>query len=273
MSKVAGWFMERELASALRARWFWAYSAAFVAAALALTVFAPGDVSVYGYRSFAKALVGLVHLALLSVPLMALFPAAAAVAEERENGVLEYLLAQPVDRGEVYSGKWMGLSVSVLSAITLGYAVAAGAAIWRGVPWTLITVPYLFVTVLASTFVSLGLWLSSANSTRARATTFGIVIWLIFAALGSLGLMLTFVRLGIPQGVLLIWSLVNPVEAFRLGVIAAVDPDLSLLGPVGAAVVNHVGTSGVQVLTGLSLSVWTFMGWWAGHLAFQRTSP
>jgi ABC-2 type transport system permease protein len=265
MSRAVGLLAGRELASALRGRWFWAYSLVFVVAGLGFVVFAPADAAVYGYRGFAKALVGVVHLALLFVPLMALFPAAAALAEERENGVLEYLLAQPVDGGEVYSGKWLGLAVSVLSSITLGFLVAAGAALWRGVPWLLVVTLYLFVALLALVFVSLGLWLSSVSATRARATTLGISVWLVFAALGTLGLMLAFVRLGVPEWLLVGWALVNPVEAFRLGVVVAVDGDASLLGPVGVALVERLGALGIGFLAAASLLGWVVAAWWAGR--------
>ncbi len=265
MSRAVGLLVERELASALRARWFWAYSLVFVLAGLGLVVLAPADAAVHGYRSFAKGLAGIVHLALLFVPLMALFPAAAAVAEERENGVLEYLLAQPVDGGEVYSGKWLGLAISVLSSITLGFAVAAGVALWQGVPWQLVLALYLFVALLALVFVSLGLWLSSVSGTRAKAMSLGIVAWLVFAALGTLGLMLAFVRLGVPQWVLVTWALVDPVEAFRLGVMVAVDADASLLGPVGVALVERLGALGIGFLAAVSLVSWSVAGWWAGR--------
>lgn len=265
MSRAVGLLAEREVASALRGRWFWAYSLIFVLAALGLLVLAPADAALYGYRGFAKALVGVVHLALLFVPLMALFPATAAVAEERENGVLEYLLAQPVDAGEVYSGKWLGLAVSVLSSITLGFAVAAGAALWRGAPWLLVLALYVFVALLALVFVSLGLWLSSMSPTRGKAMTLGIVVWLVFAAFGTLGLMLAFVRLGVPQWGLVLWALINPVEAFRLGVVVTVDGDASLLGPVGAALVERLGALGIGFLAAVSLVGWTVAGWWAGR--------
>ncbi len=266
MSRAVGLLAERELASGLRARWFWAYSSVFVLAGLALVLLAPADVAVYGYRGFAKALVGVVHLALLFVPVMALVPATAAVAEERENGGLEYLLAQPVEVGEVYSGKWLGLTISVLSSITLGFSVTAAAALWRGVPWLLVLVLYLFAALLALAFVSLGLWFSTVSATRARALTLGIVVWLGFATLGTLGLMLAFVRLGLPQWLLVTWTLVNPVEAFRLGVVVAADGDGSLLGPVGVALVERLGPLGIEFLAAVSLVGWVVAGWWAGRL-------
>jgi ABC-2 type transport system permease protein len=124
-------FVQRELAGSLRARWFLAYSAVFLAGGVLLATFGMGDAVIYGFRGFAKAFTGLVHLALLFVPLMALFPAAAAIAEDRESGALEYVLAQPVTFGEVYAGKLGGVSLAVLLSMTLGFGAAGAVFSWR----------------------------------------------------------------------------------------------------------------------------------------------
>jgi hypothetical protein len=62
------------------------------------------------------------------------------------------------------------------------------------------------------------------------------------------------------------WSLLNPIEAFRMGVVAALDADLSLLGPVGAKIVERFGAGGTMALAAASLAAWVvvpgFTGWW-----------
>jgi ABC-type transport system involved in multi-copper enzyme maturation permease subunit len=247
-------FVQRELGAALRARWFLVYSAVFLISGLLLASLGAGDVAIHGYRGFAKAFAGLVHLALLFVPLMALFPAAAAIADEREGGALEYLLAQPVTFGEVFLGKWGGVSAAVLLALTLGFGVAGGVAALRGVPPGLIVLLYGFVALLALAFVALGLCFSTFAASRARATTSGIVVWLLLVALGSLGIMAAFVRWGFDDLLLVIWSFVNPVEAFRMGIVSALDPDLSLLGPVGARVVERLGSGGTTALAAAAVA-------------------
>ena len=122
-------FAKRELAGSLHTRWFLVYSAVFLAGGLLLATFGIGSTVVYGYRGFAKSFAGLVHLALVFVPLMALFPAAATIAEERESGVLEYILAQPVTFVEVYLGKWAGISIAVVLSLTVGFGAAGAVAV------------------------------------------------------------------------------------------------------------------------------------------------
>lgn len=272
MSSRTALFVRRELAASLNARWFWAYALLFLAAGLLLATVGLGDTMIYGYRGFAKAFTGLVHLALLFVPLLALFPAAAAIAEDRESGTLEYVLAQPVTRGAVYAGKWAGVGLAVILALTVGFGASAALAVWRGVPPVLVATLYAFVVLLALVFVTLGLCCSTLSASRARAMTVGIVVWLGLAALGTLGLMLAFVRWGAPEALLVAWTFVNPVEAFRMGIVAALDPDLSLLGPVGAGVVARLGAVGTQVAAAGSLVAWIAGPWLLGRALFSRSA-
>ena len=99
--------------------------------------------------------------------------------------------------------------------------------------------------------------MSSVAVSRARALTFGVVLWFLLIALGTLGVMVASIRWGIPERVLLVWSFVNPIEAFRIGVMSVLDPDLSLLGPIGIRLVGRLGSTGTAALAALSLAVWS----------------
>lgn len=249
-------FVVRELREALRGRWFVAYSAIFLVGGVLLMALGARDTMLTGFRGYARALTGLVHFGILFVPLMALFPAAAAIAEERENGTLEYLLAQPVTRGEVFLGKWIGVSAAVAGAITAGYLPAGGIAVLRGVPVSFVLASYGYLLLLALSFVSIGLGLSAVAETRGRAITIGLVIWLGAIALGSLGAITAFVRWGAPPELLVAWTYVNPAEAFRLAMVALIDPDLGILGPVGSSIASKAGSATVLRGAALSLALW-----------------
>ncbi len=265
MSEKAALFVQRELTGALRARWFIAYSIVFVVAGLLLTTIGLTDSVVYGYRGFVKAFAGLVHLALLFVPLLALFPAVASIADERESGALEYILSQPVSAGDVYAGKWWGVSAAMLLSLTIGFGVAGATAVLRGVPPLLMVTLFAFVLLLGLVFVALGLCISTLAATKARAMTLAIVAWLVLVAFGTIGIMVAFVRWGLPEQVLVAWTFVNPVEAFRIGVVSVLDADLSVLGPVGASVIQRLGQGGTVAMALLSLTAWVvapgLIGW------------
>ena len=263
-------FLQRELAGAIRARWFLVYSGVFLLGGVVLTAFGGADPTLYGYRGYAKAFGGLVHLALLFVPLMALFPSASALAEDRESGALEYTIAQPVTFGEVYFGKWAGVTAALLLALLIGFGVTGAVAVVQGVPLVLLLELFAFVILLGLAFAGIGFAISAVADTRARATTAAVVLWLGLVALGTLGIMASFVRWGVPEAVLIAWSFLNPVEAFRLGVVTALDADLSLLGPVGAGIVERLGAGGCRLVAAAVLVAWAVGPAWWGWWRFRR---
>ncbi|MGD2155000.1 MAG: ABC transporter permease [Gemmatimonadales bacterium] len=256
----------RELGESLRSRWFVAYSGIFLVGALTLTFFGLSGSEVYGYRGFAKVMAGLVHLALLFVPLMALSPATAAIAGEREIGSLEYLVSQPISFGELFWGKRLGVSLAVWLSLFLGFGLAGAVAVYAGTPWGLIALLLALTLLLAEAFIAVGLLCSALARTRARATSAGLIVWIVAIGLGTLGVMGLVLRWGLPRFVLTLWAFANPVEAFRLGVIASLDIDGSLLGPVGRAWIQTLGAGGVVALCMVALVLWTLLpsllAWW-----------
>ncbi|MEE9132844.1 MAG: ABC transporter permease subunit [Gemmatimonadota bacterium] len=265
-ASVVWGLVRRELGESLRSRWFVLYSGIFLVGALALTMFGLSSSEIYGYRGFAKVMAGLVHLALLFVPLMALFPATAAIAGEREIGSLEYLVSQPISFSELFWGKWLGVSLAVWLSLLLGFGLAGAVAVFNGTPWQLIATLLALTLLLAEAFVAIGLLCSILARTRARATSAGLVVWIVTIGLGTLGIMGAMLRWGLPRFVLTFWAFANPVEAFRLGVIASLDSDGSLLGPVGSAWMSSLGAGGVITLCLVFLVLWTLvptaLAWW-----------
>jgi ABC-type transport system involved in multi-copper enzyme maturation permease subunit len=259
----------REFRESLRNYWFWVNSGVFLAGGVLLVLFGQADVTVLGYRGVARSLAGLMQLALFIVPLMALFPTAAVLAGEREVGTLDYLLAQPVDRAEVYAGKWLGVAAAVLASVLGGLAVVGGIAVGRGMPALLLAELSGLAVLLALTFVSLGLWISASTSTQGRATSLGLTAWLFLLALGSLGLMGAFVGWGIAPAVLETWAFLNPVEAFRMAMITILDPEMQMLGPVGADLADRLGSGGLVAASLASLLAWSGGAYWAGRRTFR----
>lgn len=262
--------VRRELRDAVRRYWFLVNAGAFAAAGLLLMAFGQSESVLVGSRGFARALAGLMQLAIVFVPLMALVPAVAAVAGEREAGTLDYLLAQPVTRGRVFIDKWLGVSTAVVLSVVTGLALTASAAAMKGVPPAPIAALLGCTTLLAAAFVSIGLWISAATASRTKATSLGLTVWLALVGLGSLGVMSAFVKWGLPPLVLQAWALVNPVEAYRLATVVALDPEAGVLGPVGQALLESLGAEGVIAAGTASLVAWTALAFGLGYRAFGR---
>lgn len=261
-----------ELSGSLRARWFPAYACIFLLAGAVLAFLGSGQVLVEGYRSSLRATAGLMHLVILFVPVMALIPAVGSLADDRESGILEYLLAQPLSPGQVFAGKWLGTAAAMALAVVVGLAPGGAAAIVRGVPVNVVLLLLGLTLLLALTFVSVGFGLSAITGVRARATAVGVAVWLVLVVLGSLGIMAASVRWGVPRGLLLGWSFANPVEAFRMAMLVTLDPDAGLLGPVGVSLLEGVGVTGIVGIAAASLLAWTLVPGLLGLRLF-RTQP
>ena len=66
----------------------------------------------------------LVIVALPLIPLVSLAMSSTSIAGERETGTIEYLLAQPATRTEIFLGKYVGLLAAVVGAMTIGYGLS-----------------------------------------------------------------------------------------------------------------------------------------------------
>lgn len=264
----AGVLVRRELRDAVRRYWFLVNTGVFAIAGLLLMLFGQPDAMLLGARGHARMLGGLMQLAMVFVPLMALIPAVVAIAAEREEGTLDYLLAQPVTRTEVYFGKWAGVCGAAALSVLAGFGLMGVVAAWRGVPAAPVGALLACTLLLVLVFVSLGLGLSSRTASPTRATSLGLTLWIALTGLGSLGVMSAFVQWGIPARALQAWSIVNPVEAYRMAGILIVDPATTALGPVGESLLDSVGRTGVIGLAAVSLVAWASIALGLGVRSF-----
>ena len=122
--KIVTTLLKKEINDSLNNRWFVLYAAAFTGLALLLSWLSlSGGTGYSGFAGFGRTAASLVNLVLLIVPLMALTIGAGSLAGEQERGTLAYLLSQPVNRAEVLLGKYLGLAVSLLGALALGFGL------------------------------------------------------------------------------------------------------------------------------------------------------
>ena len=249
--------VQKELRDAARSRWLLGFAATFAITALAIALAqAQGG---EGDQGFNRTTAGLVNLCLLLVPLLALVLGAGAVAGERERGTLASLLAQPISATELLVGKYVGLTIAVWGAIALGFGVA-GVLIALLRPVAGIGGYALFVLLsagLATTMLSLGVLMSVWSASRMQALAIAIVLWfalVLFYDLAAIGVALAIA----PSGQTLVLAvLANPVEAARILAVIGLDPDLRVLGPLGAYLVNEVGVRTTTALLVGALLLWT----------------
>ena len=246
---------QREISDALRNRWFVAYAGAFVVLSVALALLVINSAGYGGISGFGRTSAGLVNLVLFLAPLMGLTLGAQALAAEREQGTLGYLLAQPVSFLEVFLSKFIGLAIAITAAIVSGFALSTltinmlsgGSGMSTFFALTGLTV------LLALASLSLGYLISSISRRTSTALGIAIVAWLALVLIGDLGLMGTAVIMELSPSQLLGLTLVNPLEVYRIASINLLQDSLELLGPSGLVAHTWFGGAIGVVLTAIML--------------------
>jgi len=233
-----------EYRRALETRWLFVFTVVFAVFVLGLSYFGLAQSREAGFQGFARVTLSLMNLLLMIVPLVGLLLGVQAVAG---GEALALLLAQPVGRGEVLFGKFLGLGLAFsaaqavgLGAGGLGIALTAGADGLGG---------FLALTVLS---LALG-WLSIAAAfaiavcwpDRLRATSIALVLWLLLVIAYDLAVLgATTILNGLPlEAVLVPTLLVNPIDLARVLVTLAVGSG-ALFGPTSAVLAHRFGSGG-----------------------------
>ncbi len=251
---------QKELSDARRNRWFVLYTVAFAGLTLALAWLALSGIGSGGLAGFGRTAASLINLVLLIIPLMGLTLGALSLAGERERGTLLYLMTQPVGRGEVLLGKFLGLALAMLTTLVLGFGLSGLLLAWQGGTTQamdfLALVVMAFVLGLAS--LSLGFVISAATKKSATAVGVALFLWLALVFFGDLGLMGTAIVLRLEIGQLFTFALLNPLQLFKMAAILVIRGNLEVLGPAGIYAVRSYGSTLLPILISL-LIIWTLI--------------
>jgi Cu-processing system permease protein len=262
---------QKEFRDALRNRWFALYAAGFACLSLALAGLAASGAGSYGLAGFGRTGAGLINLVLLVVPLMGLTLGALSLAGERENGTLLYMLTQPVGQLELLLGKFVGLALALLGALTLGFGLSGLLIAWQGglvqAGDYLTLILLAFLLALAS--LAVGFFISATVSRTATAVGVALFCWLILVFFGDLGIMGTAVVMRLDVGQLFTLTLLNPLQLFKIAAIMAIRSNLEVLGPAGIYALRTYGTNLMPLLVTL-LAAWTILPLTGTYLMFQK---
>jgi Cu-processing system permease protein len=262
---------QKEMRDAWRNRWFMLYAGAFAVLSLALAWLSLAGMGNYGLAGFGRTAASLINLVLLIVPLMGLTLGALSLAQEREQGTLLYMLAQPVSKLELLLGKFLGLALSLLTALGLGF----------GLTGTLIALsggggdPVTYLVLLGLTFLlalvslSLGFFISVVVKSGATAVGLALFLWLILVFFGDLGVMGTAVTMQLSVEQLLAITLINPLQIFKIAAILDLRTSLEVLGPAGIYAARTWGEQLMPLLVGLLLA-WSLLPLLVTTKLFQR---
>jgi Cu-processing system permease protein len=262
---------QRELREALRNKWLWFYALGFGALAFGLAQAGMSAAGYAGLGGFGRTAASLINALLLFVPLIGLTVGAGVIAGERERGTLLYLLAQPLNRAEVFVGKALGAALAVIAGVALGFGIAGiGLATEGGDPGVFLAL-FGWAVLLALVSLGIGFVISSLTTKASTATGAALVVWLALVFIGDLGVIgSTLAFRPPPQGVLAL-VLANPLQVFKLGAIYSLRSTLDTLGAAGQFAMLQFGAWLSLVLASL-LVAWLATSFGLAFLCFAKRS-
>jgi ABC-2 type transport system permease protein len=167
------------------------------------------------------------------------------VVGDRENGVLEYYLSLPISLHNYYWGKFLGRFFVIYVPVFLAFL---GAAIWGriinlDVPWDLFILYSGLLAVMVFFFLGLSMFLSTITKSQEMAISTAFVIWLFLVAFMDILLIGMMLKVRMQPDIVIISSLLNPLQVFRTGSLILFDPKLTVMGPVSYYILDTVSRS------------------------------
>ena len=265
--------MRLEWAEVVRSRWLLVCIGVYAGLAALFVLVGLRESSVLGFTGLGRMLFSLSHALLLLLPLIALAATGQVVNRARDDGSLELLLSHPLRRSRylaaVTATRFLALSAPLVLMLLLIGAVGR-VVTGEPVPWSFVLRACGLCTALLWAFSALGIAISVAVRSPARAMTVVVLAWGAGVALldfGLIGVMLTW---HLDPAAVFSLAVLNPVECARVALLAAAQPDLATLGPVGFFLTHRLGPDRLLAL-GLLWPVLFGALAWAGALrSFRR---
>lgn len=229
-----------ELADALRSRWLVFTGAVYALLFGGFVWLGLRESRVLGFTGLSRVVLNVSNAVVLAIPLVALVATSQTIVRARQSGHFELMLSQPVRRADWFASLVASrflvivgpLVVLLLGTLALSPDRELASMVMRS----------LAVTVsLAWAFLGIGIALSAYARTPERATVLALVAWIAAAALHDFALVGALLRWKLAPSAVFAIAAANPVEAARIAILGGVDPELSVLGPVGFWIANTLG--------------------------------
>jgi Cu-processing system permease protein len=249
----------KELRDARKNKWLVGYTVVLAVLGLAIATFGSSSSEGLSIEMFGRTTATLINLCLFIAPLVAITLGAGSIAGELDTGTLEHLLSQPFERSEILYGKFIGIWLALTAATVVGFAPAAVAISMYGAIDKLLhfMIFPILAAVVATAMLSIGFVISVRSRSRASAQTMAILLWFAFVLAYDLLLLGSLAIVRLPASALGFLLLLNPIDAGRVLATLALDPELYVLGPAGAYLVDSFGSIGAAALLISALILWT----------------
>ncbi|MFI5311795.1 MAG: ABC transporter permease subunit [Gemmatimonadales bacterium] len=244
--KIVALVLEAGLRDLSRNRWIAAYAAGFFLIAEGLFWFG---------GTGPQVVLSLLNVVLIVVPLVALVFGTIHVYASRE--FVELLLAQPVPRGQLFTGLYLGLALPLAGAFAVGAGIPFALHLRSGAGVAALAALCLAGVGLSLAFAAIATWIALSTDDRLKGVGLALGAWLgttvvydglVLAAAAAFG--------DWPlEKPLLALMLANPVDIARVLVLTQLDVS-ALMGYTGALFEHTFGTIAGTAIAATALASW-----------------
>lgn len=274
MKHPVWWIAWQEFTLNRRNRWVVSFAALYAVLTILVSIFGMVTSGYAGFQDFVRTAVSVVNLSGFVVPLFALLLGVFSFLAQREY--LELMVTQPVSRGQIVLGKYLGLLLTVLGATILGLGIpgvviSLSVGMQGALEYGLVSLLALGLSVI---FTGLAVLIAISCDRQQIAMGVSVGIWIFFEVIYGLimlGTTLYFSRATLK--VLLIAGLVgNPIDLTRvLSLLAVGGPEF--FGPAGVTLVKLTGSPTLAGLFGVAaMLIWVVVPVLLAMRIFRRQS-
>jgi Cu-processing system permease protein len=245
---------------AARSRWLIAYAAFFMLVAEVLLRFSSDPM---------KVQLSLVSVVLFLVPLVSIVFGTVYLYNARE--FIELLLAQPVNRRQMYGGLYLGLTLPLVLAFVCGLGTpflfhGSDTSAYGTLAWLLTA-----GVVLTCVFTAIASLIAIRCEDRLRGLGAAIGVWMLLTVIYDgfvLFVLAAFSSYPLERATLGL-MMANPIDIARVSLLLRFD-GAAMMGYTGAVFLDFFGKGYGMALTAAALSLWMLLPLTFGMRAFER---
>jgi Cu-processing system permease protein len=245
----------------MRSRWSYVYFAFYLALGFVL-LFLNNDVN--------KAVITLMNIIIVLTPLIGTIFGVMYYYNSKE--FTELLLAQPIKRSTIFTGQYLGISISLTLSLILGlgipfllYGLFMSSAIFE---FTLLLV---VGTMLNFIFVALAFNIALSNENKIKGFGYAILMWLFLAVIYDGVFLISLVMLNeYPLDKFALFAtMFNPIDLSRILILLKLDIS-ALLGYTGAVFKKFFGTDLGFLLSFAVMILWVVLPVWRIRVKLKK---
>ncbi len=186
----------------------------------------------------SKSLISLMSVVMIIVPLVSIIFSTTYFYNAYQ--FIELLVAQPISRSSILLGEFLGVSVSLLTALLIG----VGIPVLIYAPDSTGFVLMISGFALTLSFISLAFFSSVAMRDKAKGIGMSLMLWFYFSVIYDglvLGILFSFNEYPLEKAVIALASF-NPIDLGRIIILMKMDIS-ALMGLTGAVYKQFFGSS------------------------------